>query len=291
MMWLRLAALAIGAAALSGAAPGDKKIELLGIPIGADLASAESMLAARGYSRQTRPNYCDNGRFCEAPITIENLPGTRFVSALHGWRDQPGKEESFNFHMTAPPNEARVWAAGLEQRFGDWFQPSAAAPLASDILTEIRTRYGPSTYESGNLTDPSNRGSSLSMVWVWDSNGGLYRYPDVSRLRWPKALLETRDNCQVAFAKAAVPPGKGTGGGTGNAAAINPEPFLLARKGNCALMMEAELSQTRGKLHRLYIRIVDFRAGHDALFHTTRLVSEERGKADAQRSRSNRPDF
>lgn len=283
--------LAAGAALLLGAAPAARKIELLGIPIGADLASAQSILVARGYSRQTRPNYCDDGRYCESIITIENLPGTRFVSALHGRREQPEREENFNFYMTAPPNETRVWAAGLEQRFGKWFAPSAAAPLASDALAEVRSRYGPSTYESGNLTDPSSNGSSLALVWVWDSNGKLYRYPDVSRMHWPKALLETRDNCSEAFARSAVAPGGGSGHGTNNAAAIDPEPFLLARKGNCALMMEAELSQTRGKLHRLHIRIVDFRAGHDALFHTTRLVSAERGKADAQRSRTNRPDF
>ena len=283
--------MAVGAAMLLGAAPAAKKIELLGIPIGADLSFAQSILVARGYSQQTRPNYCDNSRYCESAITIENLPGTRFVSALHGWREQPEREENFNFYMTAPPNETRIWAAGLEQRFGKWFAPSAAAPLASDALAEVRARYGPATYESGSLTNPTRNGSSLSLIWVWDSNGRLYRYPDISRLHWPKALLETRDNCSVAFAKAAVAPGNGSGQGTSNAAAINPEPFLLARKGNCALMMEAELSQSRGKLYRLQIRIVDFRAGHDALFHTTRLVSEERAKADAQRSRTNRPDF
>lgn len=291
MSGAKLALLAIGAALLTGAAPGNRPIELLGVPMGADLAATEVILGARGYARQGRPDYCDNGRFCEWPITIENLPGTRFVSAVHGWREQPDREENFNFHMTAPPNETRVWAAGLEQRFGKWFAPSPAAPLASDVLAEIRARYGPSTYESGDLVNPSSNGSTLSMRWVWDSNGGLYRYPDVARKQWPKALLASRDNCVTAFAKAAVPPGNGSGGGGSNAAAVRPEPFLLARQGNCALMMEAELSQTRGKLYRLYIRVVDFKAGHDALFHTTRLVTAERARADAQRSRENRPDF
>ena len=80
----KFAMLAIGAALLTGAASGSKPIELLGVPMGADLTATEAILAARGYARQGRPNYCDNGRFCEWPITIENLPGTRFVSAVHG---------------------------------------------------------------------------------------------------------------------------------------------------------------------------------------------------------------
>lgn len=269
----------------------DAPLAIWNIPMGATLEQTIAGVRVKGYAPQLRPKYCDEGKYCEQRITIENLPGTDYPSEMYGWRQQAGKKESFRFYFTAPPNEARTWSAGIDQKYGDWYAPSDAAPLAQDVLAEVRSRFGPASFEKGDLRDTSNRGSSLEMWWMLDDKGNGFRYPDqsVSASRWPQNIRDSWASCSVAFSKAQVPDGAFFAGY--RPPTLSSEPFLLARKGNCATIIQATLGQTRGKLYSLSIRIIDFKAGHDALVYTIKLVQQKRAASDDARSRNNRPDF
>lgn len=248
------------------------------------------MARSRGYRAQARPQYCTSGEYCTLRANVENFPGTEFLAQLNGVVRDEKREESFNFYFTGPPNASRVWSAGLDQTFGDWFRPSAAAPLVGDALAAVRARFGPTSYEEGTIADMSNQGSGLEMVWYWDAQGRLIKPPAMPRNRWPRAAAEAWNNCSNALHKAKVTPGFGYSG-VQNMVATDPTPFLLARRGNCARAARVEIGQTRGQMHKLYIRVVDFQAGHDALFHTTKLIAEQRAAANRTRSATNRPDF
>jgi hypothetical protein len=76
-----------------------------------------------------------------------------------------------------------------------------------------------------------------------------------------------------------------------NAAPVNPRPFLLARQGNCARVVRAEIGHARGLVYSLSVRMADFQVGHDAQFRTNQFLREKNGEADRPRSSRNRPDF
>lgn len=291
-VWLPLVAALLVVTAPTTAQPASEPspLAIFGVPLGATVADVEAMARSRGYHAQARPQYCTSGEYCTLRANVENFPGTEFLAQLNGIIRDATREESFNFYFTGPPNASRVWAAGLDQKFGDWFRPSTAAPLVGDALATVRSRFGPASWEEGTITDMSNRGSGLEMVWYWDAQGRLIKPPALPRNRWPRAAAEAWNNCNVAFSKAKVTPGYGYSS-VQNMVATNPEPFLLARSGNCAHAARVEIGQTRGQMHTLYIRVIDFQAGHDALFHTTKLVAEKRADANRARSEANRPDF
>lgn len=290
MSGVALALAASPAAAQRNPATEPSPLAIFGVPLGGTLADVEAMAQSRGYRPHARPQYCNSGEYCLWRANVENFPGTEFLADLQGFVKDDQRVESFRFYFTAPPNEPRIWSAGLDQRFGDWFRPSAAAPLARDTLAAIRSRFGASSYEEGTLADTSNRGSGMEMIWFWDSAGRLIRPPAMARHVWPRAAAEAWNNCQTAMAQAKVTPGDGLGG-IHNIVATNPKPLVLARSGNCARGVRVEIGQTRGHMHRLHIRMIDFKAGHDALFHTTKLVNERRAASNQARSATNRPDF
>lgn len=282
------ATFAIGSPAVAADAP--SPLAILGVPVGATVADVEAMARSRGYRAQARPQYCTSGEYCTLRANVENFPGTEFLAQLNGVVRDATREESFNFYFTGPPNASRVWSAGLDQKFGDWFRPSAAAPLVGDALAAVRARFGPTSYEEGTITDMSTRGSGVEMVWFWDAQGRLIKPPSLPRYRWPRPAAEAWNNCNVALAKAKVTPGFGYSS-VQNMVATDPTPFQLARSGKCARAARVEIGQTRGQMHTLYIRVIDFQAGYDALFHTTKLVAEKRAAANRTRSETNRPDF
>lgn len=265
-------------------------LNILGVPIGATVAEVEAMARSRGLRPQSRAQYCTSGEFCTLRANVENFAGTEFLAELNGYVRDADRQESFLFYFTGAPNETRVWSAGLDQRFGDWSRPSKAAPMANDALAAIRARFGPTTHEEGTIANMSNQGSGMTMMWYWDSNGRLIRPPALARHLWPRSAVDQWNNCSSAYAKAKTAPGHGYSS-VHNLVATDPTPFVLARNGKCARAARVEFGQTRGHMHKLHIRVVDFQAGHDALFHTTRLVSERRGTANATRSATNKPDF
>ena len=100
----------------------------------------------------------------------------------------------------------------------------------------------------------------------------------------------SRRTCYPAFGQTAVYPGWGAGG-SGNMAATDPRPFQLARQGNCARAVRVNIGHVRGLAYNISIRMVDFKAGHDANYATTRHISALRAGANAERSARNKPDF
>lgn len=256
------------------------------VPLGGSIEQVEQMGATRGYTSQARSTACQESELCKSEANLENLPGTNFLNHAWGWRIFPDRRESFRFVFTAPPNESRVWSAGSDLEFGTWMQPSAAAPLLRDVLQELNGRYGRPGAAFGDGGAQLRPGAQPAEYWwVWDSN----RNP----VTWGPgnpATSAIRRTCYTALLQTASYPGRSLTG-SGNATVTNPKPFLLARQGNCAVAVRVEIGQTRGLVHRISIRMVDFKTGHDALYATTRHISRMRSDANQRRSQSNRPDF
>jgi len=273
-----LLAVPIGALAQDARPP----LAVFGAPLGGTIAQVEQMALSRGYRRQASAAYCRDGEICVRHANIEELPGTDFVNDIWGGRKLPDRTEGFNFRFVAPPNEARAWSIGSDQEFGDWYHPSSAAPLLTDVLAELQARFGMPAAQFGGggakLAAGGGQDQSRQLWWLWDDQGRPLHWSD-----------QMRATCYEALGSTAVSPGYMFGGITN--AVVNPKPFLLARQGNCAVAARAIYGQTRGLVYSLSIRIVDFRAGHDALFRTNQLLQDKRGQANQQRSTRNRPDF
>lgn len=256
------------------------------VPLKGLLADIDRMAAQRGYRQQARPTHCEDRELCKNISNLENISGTDFVNQVWGWRSFPDRQESFRFVFTAPPNEGRIWSAGMDQEFGTWSQPSSAAPLLRDVVQELIGRYGPpaATFgDGGRQLQPGEQ--PWQYWWIWDARGSPVSWGPQRRGAW-----NVRSPCYTALAQTATYPGRALSG-SGNASVTSPAPFRLAREGNCAVAVRAEIGQTRRLVHKLSIRMVDFQAGHDALFATTRHISTLRGSANRDRSERNRPDF
>ena len=104
---------------------------------------------------------------------------------------------------------------------------------------------------------------------------------------WTKV---SRQTCYLAISQAMVETDN-TVRASWNAAPVNPRPFLLARQGNCARIVRAEIGHAHGLIYSLSVRMADFQAGHDAQFRTNQLLRDKRGEADSARSTRNRSDF
>lgn len=259
----------------------DSPPEIFGVPLGADIAAVEAMAGTRGVVDYSRPNYCDEGTLCLERFNIENLPETDFLSALKSHRKTPEKRESFSYAFTGPANVPQVWSAGSDQEFGTSSQPSSAAPLLSDVVAELRNRFGAPAIElahGGSL--PSRNLPMGEMWWVWDSSGNPVAWSD-----------QVRRTCYSAMLKANVAGGKYITY-ENNPVATDPQPFLLARQGNCATMVRAVINyDRRGLVYNLSVKAVDFKRGHDAQFYTNAFVAQQRAAQNSQRSARNKPDF
>lgn len=257
------------------------QLAVFGVPVGASMAEVKAMGKARGYRMEARPGYCSDAELCTRLVNIENLPGTEFISSIRGHRKFADREESFRFAFTARPGDMRVWSAGSDQRFGDRYRPSAAAPLLNDVLAELRQRFGEPAVllDGGGQLMSGSRRPLHKIYWLWDDKG--------RPVRWTKAMWNT---CVHAIGMAAVPPGSGHSS-QDNPVGTDPRPFLLARQGGCAAAVSVELGHQKGLVHGLQVRVVDFRAGHDAQYHTNQLLKKLRAESSAVRSRQNRPDF
>lgn len=270
-------ALASPVVAQSTAGP---SLAVFGVPIGATAADIERMAAQRGIAGPTLDGDCRTGRICSYRVIIENLPDTEFVSTMWGNRRLADRMESFSFAFTAPPNAPRIWSAGSDQTFGDRYTPSPAAPLLNDVLAELRQRFGePARMFAAGGGEISRNLPVGQIYWVWDAQG--------RSVPWTKM---SRQTCYLAISQAMVETGN-TVRASWNAAPVNPRPFLLARQGNCARVVRAEIGHARGLVYSLSMRMADFQAGHDAQFRTNQLLREKPGEADSVRSTRNRPDF
>lgn len=246
------------------------------VPLGGTEEQATAMARARGVLLQASPAYCLPNEYCLHRANIEALPGTEFLSNMWGGRRLADRTEHFAFAFTAPPNDHRIWSAGSDQTFGGTYRPSAAAPLLNDVLAELRRRFGEPVmlFDGGGGRLPQGQLPGV-IWWLWDSGG--------------RPVPFNRD-CAIALEWGKVGPG-GSAAQSRNDAATDPRTFVSARRGNCALAIKATIGQERGLVNSLSVRMVDFQAGHDALFHTTRFVQERRAEANQTRSRQNRPDF
>jgi hypothetical protein len=72
---------------------------------------------------------------------------------------------------------------------------------------------------------------------------------------------------------------------------VIPGPFVVARQGNCARVVRAEIGHARGLVCSVSVRMADFQAGHDAQFRTHQFLREKSGEAERARSRRSWPDF
>jgi hypothetical protein len=281
---LVLALLASSTVALAQDSP--RTYAVFDVPLKGSLANIDRMTAQRGYRQQARATICQEREVCKNISNLENIPGTDFLNQVWGWRAFPDRKESYRFVFTAPPKEGRIWSAGLDQEFGKWTQPSPAAPLLRDVVQELTARYGQPAATFGDGGRQLRSGEQpWQYWWIWDARGNPVPWGPQVRDAWHQ-----RSPCYAALAKAATYPGTGLSG-SGNASVTDPAPFRLARQGNCAVAVRVELGQTRGLVHKLSIRMVDFQGGHDALFSTTRHISALRSSANRDRSERNRPDF
>ncbi len=257
------------------------------VPLGGTMADIDRMAAKRGYRPLSRPGYCPGQELCRNVSNLENLPKTDFINQIWGWRETADRKESFRFVFTAGPNEHRIWSAGSDQEFGKWFGPSAAAPLARDVLAALFDRYGrPAiTYGPGGAILEGRSEQPVEYWWLWDAKGNPASWGPLKR-----GNTHLRSPCYGALLQAATTPGSGITG-TGNASVTSPNTFRAAREGNCAVALRAEVYQAKGLVHKLSIRMVDFQRGHDANYATTRHISALRVGANAERSERNRPDF
>ncbi len=276
-----VAILLAGACALQAQQKSGPSLAVFGVPMGATAAEVEEAVANRGYRKVARPGYCSDGELCPRRVNIENLPGTEFLYSLRGYKETAGRKESLKFAFVGPGNDSRTWSGGSDQTFGDSFHPSGDAPLLNDVLAEMRQRFGqPSVMlDGGGRALETSRRPVHRIFWLWDADG--------RPLAWTRAMSNT---CAVAIHKASVGPGWGTTAGD-NPVATDPAPFLLARQGNCAGAVRVELGHKDGVVYSLSVRVVDFRAGHDAQYRTTQLLTRLNAEADRQRSQQNRPDF
>ncbi|MGR4889996.1 hypothetical protein ACIPPQ_03120 [Sphingopyxis sp. LARHCG72] len=271
---LGFAALALPVSAQNSAGP---SLAVFGVPLGGTAADVERMVGQRGFGGFT--DHCQAARICRYRVNIENLQGTEFFSTSWGFRRLADRTEAFSFAFTAPPNEHRIWSAGSDQSFGDWFNVSASAPILPDVLAELRKRFGEPVRTQGLEARRANAGNHGQLWWLWDAEG--------RPVRWTR---ETHQTCYLAMGKASVETGL-TLHVNSNAAPVDPQPFLRARQGNCAYAVRADIGHTRGLVYSLSIRAVDFKAGHDAQYRTNQLLREKRGEGDSARSNRNRPDF
>lgn len=256
------------------------ELAVFGVPLGGTAANIDAMAVQRGIIGPALESDCRTGRICRHRVNIENLPGTEFVTTMWGNRRLADRMESFSFAFTAPPNDPRIWSAGSDQTFGDRYNPSAAAPLLNDVLAELRQRFGePARMFAAGGAEVSRALPVGDIYWVWDAQG--------RRVPWTKV---SRDTCYHAISQAMVQSGN-TVRADWNAAPVNPRPFLLARQGNCARVVRAEIGHARGLVHSLSVRMADFQAGHDAQFRTNQLLREKANDANRARSDRNRPDF
>ena len=279
---MRIALLGFAAFALPFLAqsPSGPSLTVFGVPLGATAVDVERMAAQRGITGPTLAGDCRTGRICSYRVNIENLPGTEFVSTMWGNRRLPDRMESFSFAFTAPPNAPRIWSAGSDQTFGDRYTPSPAAPLLNDVLAELRQRFGePARMFAAGGGEISRNLPVGQIYWIWDAQGRPVPWTKVSR-----------QTCYLAISQAMVETGN-TVRASWNAAPVNPRPFVLARQGNCARVVRAEIGHARGLVYSLSVRMADFQAGHDAQFRTNQLLREKGGEADTARSARNRPDF
>ncbi len=255
-------------------------LSIFEVPIGAAAADVEAMAASQGVIERSPTNRCIPGRLCSSPSVIERIPGTEFVSTLWGNRTLPDRTLAFSFAFTAPPNAHRVWAAGSDQTFGNRYAPSGAAPLLTDVLAELRARFGePSRYTGAGGAAVSSIRDARAYWWIWSPSG--------QQLRWDHRVHR---DCDLAMAKSAVLPGN-SGVADRNSVAVDPEPFFLARRANCAQVVRAEFGHTNGLVYALSVRIADFEAGHDAYVQTRNIVLAGREESNRQRSTQNRPRF
>lgn len=253
---------------------------IFNVPLGGTADQVYAMAEARGVRQQASPAYCLPDEYCLHHANIEALAGTEFLSNLWGGRRLADRTEHFSFAFTAPPNEHRIWSAGSDQTFGSSVNPSTAAPLLTDVFAQLRQRFGEPVMMldgSGGKLRPGQLPGQL--WWLWDAQG--------RPIAWTKHVYDT---CTVAWGWAKVGPGA-SAFNSRNDAATDPRTFALARQGNCAIAIRAAIGHERGLVYSLSVRAVDFQAGHDALFHTSRFVQEKREEANKARSDRNRPDF
>ncbi len=256
------------------------RLAIFGVPLGASDAEIDQMARTRAFTGPMLSNVCRDGQVCSWKVNIENIPGTEFISTKWGHRTLPDRMEAFSFAFTAPPNEHRIWSAGSDQTFGDQYNVSAAAPMLSDVLAELRQRFGEPVRVNGLGRGGAELGWDAKLWWLWDANGHALR-------SW---TTQTTNTCHAAIGMASVEPGTGALANR-NVAPVEPRAFLLARQGNCARAVEVGIAHRQGHVYKLKVRVIDFQAGHDSQFYTNRFLNEQRRALDAQRSSRNRPDF
>lgn len=256
------------------------QLAIFGVPLGASDAEIDQMAQQRGFAGPMLGNVCRDGQVCSWKVNIENIPGTEFISTKWGYRKFPDRMEAFSFAFTAPPNEHRVWSAASDQTFGDQYNVSAAAPNLSDVLAELRQRFGEPVRVDGLGRGRAEVGWDAKLWWLWDANDRALR-------SW---TTQTTNTCHAAIGMASVEPGTGALANR-NVAPVEPRAFLLARQGNCARAVEVGIAHRQGRVYKLKVRVIDFQAGHDSQFYTNRFLNEQRRALDAQRSSQNRPDF
>lgn len=272
--------LGIGLAILSCAALASdtRQLAVFGVPLGATVADVQQMARSRGISGPIDERCNNLANLCGWRVNIENLPGTEFHSTISGQIRQGEREEAFAYAFMAPPNDHRIWSAGSESRYGKWFAPGSNAPLFTDVVAELTRRFGePAAVFSSGGGPVSRALPPGDLYWAWDAAG--------VPVRWTQLQRQT---CYHAVGKSAVIPKAAS---NRNPVATDPEPFLLARRGNCAVMVRAQIGHEKGLVHYLQVHVLDFKTGHDALFRTTQLVRQQRAKANSERSITNRPDF
>lgn len=186
--------LALPALAQSTSVP---QLAIFGVPLGASDAEIDRMAQQRGFTGPMLGNVCRDGQVCSWKVNIENIPGTEFISTKWGHRTLPDRTEAFSFAFTAPPNEHRIWSAGSDQTFGDQHNVSAAAPNLSDVLAELRQRFGEPVRVDGLGRGRAEVGWDTKLWWLWDANGRALR-------SW---TTQTTNTCHAAIGMASVDPG------------------------------------------------------------------------------------